>query len=192
MLGFAEGEIEPTYPGFLQLLYPDDRTILEDALAQHFQHGKLYRLEIRRRHKNGTYRWFETSGKAALDAEGRPRRMCGTTMDITDKKRLQKELEEREYLLQEVGTMTHSGGWEVDLSTGRSYWSKQVYDICQMPYDYQPTLADALSFYTSESKVLLSRLVEAAITRGEPWDEELQMITGQVEFVFGSQPDHFP
>jgi PAS domain S-box-containing protein len=184
LLGYKEVEMEATQANFQYLLHPTDRLLVEQARQAHLDKGKLYRLDIRLHHKCGEYRWFEISGKAALNAEGKQIRMCGSVIDIHEKKLLQLELEKREFTLKEVCEMTISGGWEVDLASGRSFWSKQVYDICQMPYTYLPTLEDALSLYAPASVPIISKCVQQAIQSGCSWDEELQLITGKKQTIW--------
>ena len=49
-------------------------------------------MENRIRHKDGSYHWLLTLGKAMRDASGRPVRLIGTVQDITDRKRLEEAL----------------------------------------------------------------------------------------------------
>ncbi|QHT71296.1 PAS domain-containing protein [Rhodocytophaga rosea] len=180
LTGYTPGEFAPTFNTFKQqLLHPDDRHMMETAIADHLQNRNLYRLEIRIRLKNGAYQWFEISGKAQFNADGKPVRMCGAIIDISDKKQLQLQLKQQNEWLEEVCTMTKCGGWEADFSTQSFMWSKQVYDICEMPTGYKPTLADAVSLYTPASAAKLNQCIEVAIHSGKPWDEELQLVTGK-------------
>lgn len=183
LIGFAEGEIAATYDFFLnELLHPDDRPMVEKAVEKHLQKNGGFRLEMRIRHKSGEYRWFESSGKASFDASGLPRRMAGSIVDITENKNLRLELERREALLQEIGFMTQTGGWETDLFSRQTRWSKELLEIVGVQNDFTPTTEKIMDFFAPEFKPVIRHKVREALASGHGWDEELKIITaGQQE-----------
>lgn len=85
--------------------------------------------------------------------------------------------EERELLLNEMGQIAKIGGWKVDLATNKVTWTKQIYDIHEVPYDYIPTVEKGIDFYYGNSKDRISKLVANAIEKGEPYDEDLELLT---------------
>lgn len=83
----------------LALIHPDDRervrAAVEDAIARRVD----YRCEFRIRHSRLGERWMASHGRLVLDAAGRPIRMLGISMDITERKRTEDELvRHREHL----------------------------------------------------------------------------------------------
>jgi PAS domain S-box-containing protein len=180
MIGFEPGEIKVSFDFFLNvLLHADDRPVLQEALEQHFTQGKAFRLEIRLQHKNGEYRWFETSGKASFDTSGKPRRMSGSIIDITENKNLRLELEKREFLLQEVSAMTQAGGWELDLINRQTRWSKELYDIFEVEYGFLPSMEKIMDFFAPGSVLLIRQKLRAALREGQAWNEELKCLTSR-------------
>jgi PAS domain S-box-containing protein len=178
LLGYADGEIPSTHHMFIEgLLHPEDRPRLEQALDQHFYQGRIFRIDIRLRHKSGEYRWYESVGKAAFDAAGKPRRMSGSIIDITERKYLNLELEKRELLLQEMGIMTQTGVWEIDLRTKQIRCSRELYDIFQVAPDFTPDLETLMDFYAPEAEPVMRQRVKEALVAGQSWDEELKFIT---------------
>jgi len=97
MLGYEEHEIQNDYTEWENLLHLDDR---ERALAtvQDYLEGKTedYELEHRLRHKDGSYRWILARGAAVRDRDGQPYRMVGSHLDVTERKRSENRLRERE------------------------------------------------------------------------------------------------
>ncbi|HXW77469.1 MAG TPA: diguanylate cyclase [Candidatus Eremiobacteraceae bacterium] len=78
---------------FRELVHPDDREASMQLLIDHFKGlTGLFSTEVRMLHKNGSYRWMLSRGKAMRDPNGRAIRMIGSQTDITELKALQEAL----------------------------------------------------------------------------------------------------
>ncbi len=77
-----------------RLCEPGDFERAQAALEAHFSgRSPTYECEVRMRHKEGRWIWVLDRGKLfERDPEGRPLRMSGTHLDITERKRLEEEL----------------------------------------------------------------------------------------------------
>lgn len=86
-LGYQDTEIPNRCEEWESRLHPDDREGALATLHSYLEHPwPNYEIEFRLRHKNGSYRWILTRGELLLDAEGRPIRMLGCHIDITERK----------------------------------------------------------------------------------------------------------
>ena len=96
MLGYEDGDIEASFDRFYRLLHPADKARTHEAIYSHLEKDEVYDIEIRLRTKSGAYRWFRSRGGAKRDAKGRPVRMSGSLIDISDRKHAEKALLESE------------------------------------------------------------------------------------------------
>ncbi len=93
MLGYGEDEIENKFSEWERLVHPEDREQALSTIRGYFE-GRLptYELEHRLRHKDGTYRYILARGIAQRDAQGRPLRMAGSHVDLTERKLVEERL----------------------------------------------------------------------------------------------------
>ncbi|MDP3282239.1 MAG: PAS domain S-box protein, partial [Nitrosomonas sp.] len=92
IVGYQDDELPNIDSIFFELIHPDDKTSVVQAITRHFEHHSPYRVEMRLRHKNGSYRWVLSRGEAVRDADGKPVRMVGSITDITDLKQAEESL----------------------------------------------------------------------------------------------------
>lgn len=96
ILGADEGDTTATFEAGLDFVHPDDR----DSTRQRKQQiltgaGGQYQLEYRIRRRDGQVRWVMDRGQVIRDGDGKPLRVIGVVLDITET----KEAELRQYLL---------------------------------------------------------------------------------------------
>lgn len=88
MLGYKPGELAPHYLTWETLVHPDDKPRVLAVLREHHEgRDPYYEVEHRLRCKNGEWKWVLASGRVVeRDDSGRPVRMTGTHLDISDRK----------------------------------------------------------------------------------------------------------
>ena len=105
MLGLGEPNKADSIRDWVTRIHPDDRGKFLKRLRSHIKgrtHHREQRLycEYRILHKDGTYRWVVTRGKALRNEEGRAYRVAGSQTDITQRKSLETELYQEKELAQ--------------------------------------------------------------------------------------------
>lgn len=94
LLGYLPGEIKASYNCFLyELVHPDDRPLFVDENNNPVFIGINEPIEVRLKTRDGSYRWFEATGKLILNKQGRPLKMTGSIIDRNAGKALQGELQ---------------------------------------------------------------------------------------------------
>ncbi len=97
MLGHSLDEIEPTVDSWMQLVHPEDAAGLTQVWNAHLE-GKIpfYRFEYRMLAKSGQWKWILSLGKVVEhDSHGKPLRIAGTHLDISERKQLELRLAQR-------------------------------------------------------------------------------------------------
>jgi diguanylate cyclase (GGDEF)-like protein/PAS domain S-box-containing protein len=181
IIGYTIEELQPIqFNTWSSNFHPEDLKKTESLIAQHFN-GELefFELEARMTHKSGHYVWVLASGKLVeRDAEGNPKRMIGTHLDITERKNNEERMVVTSQLLNESQQVAHLGGWKLDLKTGDLFWTDETYRIHDTsPEEFNPTVDVGVGYFLPESKEIISKALDEAINSGIGYDLELETYT---------------
>lgn len=92
-LGYEDHELPNRWEEFESRLHPDDGPpLLSNARRYIEQPDGDYEAEFRLRHRDGSYRWILVRGAVLFDQAGRPVRMLGSHVDLTERKETELEL----------------------------------------------------------------------------------------------------
>ena len=83
------------YESFFKAVHPEDRDRVKQAMQQAFQAGEYLRNEYRIVLPNGSIRWMVARGQGHLRSAGKPDRLMGVSIDITELKQAEEALRER-------------------------------------------------------------------------------------------------
>lgn len=96
-LGFSNDELENDFDSFERLLHPEDKKSVLRKLEMYIDgESDNYDNEFRMVHKDGSYRWIRSRGKAIRDGSDRALRMAGSHTDITESKQDEQALRKSE------------------------------------------------------------------------------------------------
>jgi PAS domain S-box-containing protein len=84
-----EGEV--TLETFYRAIYPPDLERVKQVWRGALESALPYRLEYRVRSSNGAIGWVHARGRGYYDDKGKPLRMIGIVLDITDRKQAEEE-----------------------------------------------------------------------------------------------------
>jgi PAS domain S-box-containing protein len=123
----------PVYVGpwgltdFMNHVVPEDRGVVDRAVAQALKSGHL-ELECRIRRVDQSIRWISASGRAYLNRDGRPVRMLGTVLDITEHKRAEDALRASERDFRSLAESMPQIVWATDAAGLNIYFNQQWVD----------------------------------------------------------------
>lgn len=83
-----------TYETLLQSIHPEDRNEHERAVDAAVATGTALDVEYRVIWPDGSMHWLQVRGHADYDDRGRPSRMAGISLDVTERKRTEESLRE--------------------------------------------------------------------------------------------------
>ncbi|MGR9087149.1 MAG: PAS domain S-box protein [Gammaproteobacteria bacterium] len=179
VLGYTRADV-PALEDWWPLAYPDPGyraealSGWENALKRAIELNiDVEAGEYRVTSKHGDERIMIISGIILDDA------YLVTFFDITEHKRAEEELRDKNDLLKEMSEMAHIGGWAFDPVSGKGAWTEEVARIHEIDPAAETTVDFGLSFFHGEDRRRIETALDQAIRFGKPYDLELRMTTAK-------------
>jgi len=93
-------------------------------------------------------------------------------------KALLERLVDSESLLGIAGELVALGGWQYYVGEDRFSYSEKLAEIHEVPTDFEPTLEEIIQFSAPEYRRRIRKVFKDCLKKGDPFDEELQIVTG--------------
>ncbi len=187
MLGYEPGELGNDITTWQDLVHPDDKAVVSEALAAHLEgRTPYYQCEHRLRAKDGSWRWVLGSGRVTARAEdGSPLRASGTNQDITPNKQAQDVLLRGERRFRDLIEHAPIG---VALATMQGQLQLVNPALCNMlGYSELELLSMTIQDVTLEDDWHLSEAILEQVSTGArgPFIHEKRYTTKSGEIVWG-------
>lgn len=174
ILGYSRSEIENM--SLFDIIPQEAHQNLIGYLHEIVQKGTV-KGEMRTATKSGELRIWLFNNILQNKGEKNPY-IIGNAVDVTEQHYLEKDLKQTQAMLARTGRVARIGGWEYSLLSKELSWSEITKEIHEVPTNYQPDIDKALEFYkANESREKILEAIQKAISKGESWDLELEIIT---------------
>jgi two-component system sensor kinase FixL len=194
LFGLAEEQVDHSLDSALAAVHDEDRPLIHQQLQASAETMGPYRADFRVWLPNGQIRWLGSRGRAIADANGQAQRVIGAVFDLTEQKRQEDalaqrnaELEERmtermmeleEYSVRLAQAEQHAralgdwlpfGNWVCEADGSLRHISQAFLDLVGM------TLSEARAqgwthLMPSQDRTQVSRQWAHCLATGEEWD----------------------
>jgi PAS domain S-box-containing protein len=136
----------------------------------------------------GNIVWVFVNAFPEFDASGKLAEVVVTFVDITDHKKVEEELKEREEALNRAQRTARIGSWEFDPATKELKWSKEQYRIFELEGFNNGSLWEAYrKKFPGEEVERLDRIMKKAIETGEGFvlEHHITCDDGSIKNILG-------
>lgn len=202
IFGLEPGTFEGTAEAFQRRVLPEDLPRAQAETDAAVAAGQdLIKFDFRIRREDGAVRWIEGAARVVYATDGRPERIVGTNVDVTE--RVEAELAvlaSRERL--DLAVQAHAVGiFDWDLPSGRATWTQEMEDIFGLAHGaFEGRIDDYWRRVVPEDRERAEAESAAALEAGRNVvdyqvriirsDGAIRWIEGSGRFIFG--PDGAP
>jgi PAS domain S-box-containing protein len=166
-LGYDPDEMGDRVEEWESRLHPEDRARARERVDDYLREPVgTYENEFRLRHRDGSYRWIVSRGSVLLGADGRPDRMLGAHVDITERKAAEERLRVSEGRLRSALEIADLGTLDWDVRHGTVRGSAEMARIYGLPPgDFDGTYEELLARIHPEDRETVRDLITDAMAK---------------------------
>ncbi|MEY4719451.1 MAG: hypothetical protein RL563_2069, partial [Pseudomonadota bacterium] len=134
LLGVPEN-ISLNWQGFLDLVHPDDRQLIINAVALHIHNGDKYEVDYRLDSSTNDFRWMRSVGQAERSAEGQLTIFRGIVQDITEQKKAELALKHSEAEFKLLAEAMPQIVWITRADGCNTFFNQQWFDYTGLTWE---------------------------------------------------------
>lgn len=189
IFGFQPGKVKITAKRFYDSVHPDDRERLTEALQAALRKKKAFTVVHRIIRPDGEIRVLREQADALRDTNGKAIRLSGICQDITDQKRIETQLHEKEQILAAAQMIAHIGSWHMEMRSPELFDNPLTCSetACTIfGRKHRPMTASAfLRFIYPDDRELVKNVFTALYHDQTPFDiqHRIKHPNGQIRYV---------
>lgn len=172
------------YEAFDSCLHPEDKERVNAELQFCLNNNQDFKNTFRILSDSGEVKYITAYSKTFRDEQGQAYRMIGVNYDVTENTLIQQKILKQQQDLEEAQHIARVGGWEIEVSTRKITWSKEIYNICEIDDNTtQPSLNETYNLFTPQTKEAIITGFFNAIEHHEPFDVEAVIASPKGNFI---------
>lgn len=178
LLGYKRQDLTEGVIHWDQLIAPKDLREVQETFNDFIQgNNSSYQHTLRYTHKDSSPLWIQVKVFRHQDKAQSPNQLWGISYDVTQNKLKELENQQLSSILTEAQAITKTGAWEMNLLTGKTYWTDEVYNIHDVPLDFDHNKANGIEFYHPDYRPIISEAITRSIAEQSSFDEICKFIS---------------
>ena len=158
-------------------IHPDDLSYLTTEIQNHLKHNIPFDAQFRTRTPQGEFVWLKAIGKALRLDGGKPVRLMGASLDISETKRREKKHQRIARNLARAQKTAQLGSWELYLQDARMHWSDQMHEIMGIdPDGFTPSCEDLTRYVHADDRERVKETIMRSLRERTPYNIEYRVL----------------
>lgn len=188
ILEYEPQSFQVTFEKGLEVIHPDDRSNVLQALQDAIARQIPYQIEKKFITKNGTIKYIRSMGRVIVDQNNQPLKLAGVFQDITDSILAEKELKEANVRLEMVMQAGYESVWDYNPLTHEMYLGESFTQKFGLPVKDSITNNDYFNslYHPDERDEVLSDFrYKTFQTKETNWQKEFRFkkLNGEYAYV---------
>ncbi len=177
IFGYEPGGFDVSYENFFKVVHPDDKENIYQKIKTALQNNAPYSYDHRIILPNGQQRWVHENAQFILSKRsGKPIKIVGTVLDITERKESEEKLIQTELLLSEAQLLAQVGNWNCDFIKNEIYWSSGTRLTYGVDEDFEGSFEAFIAMIHPEDRERVVSRVRVSEISGEPVEDEFRIV----------------
>ncbi len=169
IFGYFDKSFDQKLETYLKHIHPDDLPVVQQALEEAIAQDKPYYVELRIIWDDQSVHYNIGQGIILKDQKGKPEKMIGTSLDITD---IRQKEERLTFAVQAIS----DGIWDwPNMTSNKTWWSPKFYALLGMEDGELEATVENFRELTHPDDGLSPAEVEQHIRENKPIDIELRL-----------------
>ncbi|MFH2043840.1 MAG: PAS domain-containing protein [Pseudomonadota bacterium] len=134
IFGISRDEVNPE-ENLIRWIHPDDRGFVENNYQLLYEGISYEKVEFRIVRPDGEERFISGITDVSFDNKGAPVKIVGCILDITESKKAEEEIRQKQYLLEQAQRLAHLGSYKWDIINQRYDRSDELFRIFGLTRD---------------------------------------------------------
>ncbi len=160
-----------------RVLHPDDREAFQQTFANALEMGTRFFFQGRFYRKDGSLGWGEFTAQVERNADGSPKRLLGTALDITERKETEELTRRQRERFEIVAQAANVGFWFCDLPFDKLTWDDLVKEHFWLPPDAEVTIQKFYELLHPDDREPTRHAIDESIARNAPYDVEFRTVS---------------
>ncbi|WP_296228480.1 PAS domain-containing protein [Ralstonia sp. UBA689] len=161
-----------TLDDFWRCVVPEDVPGVQAAITQNLATGGVYAHEFRIAPAPDAVRWIVSRATLVRDAQDRPVKMIGLSLDITERRTAEAALRDSEALLAKAQQIAHLGSWLWEPGSDACRWTDEAYRIFGWVPAKPVTMAHYLATIVPADRARVQAVLDQAVATRRPYRVE--------------------
>ncbi len=159
-------------------IHPDDLRHAIEGHSELLQKG-YHVAEYRFLNKDGEYRWLRDESRLTHSANGHPMDCVGFLMDVSELKRVEEKLRQREADLAEAQRVARIGSWRLDITANTVTWSEELHQLFDVEQTvFGGTFETFINCVHPDDRARVLETNRRTRESGEPFEIAYRVVTG--------------